>query len=458
MSELEYVPTTYQNPEVAQNTSEALSWLTHIANDERKLLILLILSQQGPLSNSGILRHLKESADDELRIERADINSFVKKNFYKVDAINDTEVEILHPVSGSRIIPGYELTVQAEHFGVPLAGAMLDWARRNPGMPLKRIFGMSKGEDGAQSPLRRYFMLYDMATAPENPKGPSAHAIAADFDIGSDRGKLVAATRLVDFGWVTKETHLESNRRTFTIINPNYETGRGKRKFEQLRLDTQLLYRVFGEAIKVSDCWTVDDFFAFAAKVFPDADPKTLHAAKESLRHSLVGSTSTLRRAIKNNGGAVYDTVGKVQLKPEFVEPVLDLIGIIDSFCVSNKAVLAQGHEKAAEIMSDPNTVRNLFMQAVESSNYLGKDTEKDDALVSAIITESEDPQTKQAIRSKFIERTGRKVTLSVIQKSISRLLEQGDVVQIEGIKSKHNHTRIYQFGSIAVSSESSDS
>lgn len=428
-------------------TDEVLPWVAHVANDERKLLILLTLANSdAPLSNSGVLEEMEHTAQSDLATERASINAFVKDNFYKVDAIEDSETTILRPSGHPITVPAYVLKEKAKELGIPLAGAILDWSYRHPDMSLKQVFGTSKGDKDVQSPLRRYYMLYDLITSPDNPRGPSTVRLAEQFGVGSSKGRLVAANRLVDFGWLNKETISDTNNRQFEIVNPEYQTGRGKRPFDQLKPETQLTFNALKRASAVKQTWGVDEFFAFIDEHYPDTDPKVLHAAKKNIRHALMPDTTTLRGTIQDASGKLYDDGGKVELKEPFQEAILELVAIIDAFCSGDQQAIAHGRAMAQQIVQNPQAFTTLFMKARETSNYANQDPRIDER-IRTIIEGAGSLMTEHAIRSMYREETGRNITPVVIRESLARLVDRAAIVEVVDNKAKYDQRKVPRFG-----------
>lgn len=436
-------------PEQASYTDETLAMLVHIGNDERKLLILLALNNsKAPLSNSGVIEEIEQLAQSDLAIERASINAYVKQNFYKARAIVDREITIEGPSGQPRILPAYELSTRAKEIGVPLAGAILDWSYRHPSMSLKQVFGTTKGEQDVQSPLRRYYMLYDLITRPGNPRGPSTARLAEEFGIGDSRGRIVAANRLVDFGWLQKETISDANNRQFEIVDPEYKTGRGKRPFEKLKPETQLTFNALKKASEVKGVWGVDEFFTFINEQYPGADPKILHTAKKNIRHALLPDTTTFRGTIEAVGGKLYDDGGRVELKKPYEEAAIELVTIIDSFCSGDEGAINCGRTMAKQIVQSPETFKELFIKAKETSNYVNQDPRIDER-VKIIIERAGSLITEHEIRSQYREETGRNITPIVVRESLDRLVSSDAIVKVVDNKTKYDQRKIPRFGRV---------
>ncbi len=444
--------TIAQEQETVSQVQETLDWLSHIGNDERKLLVLLTLWQsQQPLGSSGVLNEMERLAGDSLQTRSSRVGEYIEDNFHKVNAVTSRPEAIVRRDGHQPAMPMYDLTDRARAFGVPLAGALLGWSFRHPEMALKQVFCTSKGDASAQSPLRRYYLLYDLVTLPGNPKGPSATQIAKDYEVGVYRNNLTAIDRLADFGWVKKSTTAQENTRQFRILDPQYKEGHGKRHFHSLKPETQLTYNALGQAHTLKDVWGVDEFFTFLNGLYPDADPSVLYKAKKNIRHSLSPNTTTFNGTIEDFAGKPYDDAGKVELEVQVSAAVQELISIIDGFCSGDVGMMNRGMASAQEIVTSPDEFSTLYGKATEVSNYANSDPEIDKRL-QAIVEGAGAFLTSHVIRDIYFEVTGRNVTEGVIEEALAKLVKEGRIVQGVGHKEKYDRRKVSRFGSVAIS------
>ena len=111
--------------ELSLDIPTPLQWLSHVGNDERKLLILLAMDYGTDQYYTGttVLRELSDLAEVDVPSDRESVRSFMSKSLSKVDGV--VPVKVGPPGRQTTV---FELGSNGKTFGVPFAGALLKWS------------------------------------------------------------------------------------------------------------------------------------------------------------------------------------------------------------------------------------------------------------------------------------------------------------------------------------------
>jgi hypothetical protein len=175
--------------------------------------------------------------------------------------------------------------------------------------------------------------------------------------------------------------------------------------------------------------------------------------AIHNLCHSFIPGDPFLKHNIEDYSGTQFDGGGKVELKDGATEATTSLIGVIDSFCGGKPGTLERGQQQAENISGSPTTIAELYKKAFSNSNYTSEDANIDSTIRKIIIDADQTQLTAQQVKDVYSQRSGRKVTLPVIQASLGRLLEQGGITIERRALSVRNRRKV-GFYAVAGSGE----
>lgn len=411
---------------VHDGPEQSLEWLTFAGNDERKLLILLALdSANEPLGRSALYHELQaRSAPYGIQGDLSAPFQFCGKSLARIGAVESAETIALmfgeRPVTAS----GFAITSQGHEFGVPFAGALLDWSARHRELSLSEVFGNTASKSGTGAPLTRYAVLHDLAAAPDSPEGPSVQYLAGHLAVSSETRQRTV-DRLEGNGIVTVESTRRDNKRRFRITNPNYVEDRHHRSFDRLKPASKIIFNGLQAASQIKDVWGKDEFLNLLVALNPEIDEATVSTVRQRFAEALDPEPTYLKRNIERLDGRLYEAHSKVTIAPDKRQAVKELITVIDALCGNDQNTIDVAREKADEIFSDSEEVASLWKKAFESSNHAIHDEHFRQRIVQLVHAAGKSA-TVDSVRLSYHTETGRNIARQTMQKWLDRLVANG--------------------------------
>ena len=410
-----------------EQQTQAELWVNNIANNLAKLITLLVMSHaREPLSRTQLYSEIKERCGGSMPYS---VNAFTAycKTLEKTGAVVKSETQAV--VSQQlQTVQGYEITTLGEQDGVAFAGLLLDWQLRNPELPLQKLLGTSSSSvEGKYAPVLRLLMLADLVEQHDNQRGPAVGALATEAPHKASTKHATVESLAAD-GFVNFKSQNVENERSFYIIDEKYHKSPRGIGFENLRPETKLIYQALVIAKKIRDQWKVDEFLRLCAAVSDSDDPTLMRKVRSRLQNGLAPSTASFRQNISAIPGRHYEGMSIVKLKPEHLEPVRELVQIVDGFVGGNPQVIAHGYHLADGIYKRKEILGALLNFAHDISSHTAADPKMKRRLLGII--EANPGIDKKQATVIYREMRGKQINLETVNKLIS-------------VMSKHPESRI---------------
>lgn len=422
MSDVVTAPKPRPEIPTAESYTDAELWLNNVANHPGKLVTLLILSGSSvALSKGQLFGEVCERVGGEPPFSEGTLFDYCRtmSKAGATRAVEATAVVSHYP----RIVEGFEATEQGKKEGYALAGLLLDWQIRNPELPLQKLLGITsnKVKGAVHAPTLRMLAFSDLVERHQEQQGPSIDQLASAVDSknSTKQAMVDTLTREGVFDFKSKKTE---NEREFTILDPEYIRKERQPRFDKLKPETQLIYKALGVAKKIRDEWKVDEFLRLAEALDSPVDPEVMNKVRSRLQHSLAPSTSGFKDAIQAKEGQVYSGQSLVKLKPEFLEPIRELVALFDGFAGGEPEVLQRGQKLAGELYDNPDALGWLLRYAFEISSKTENDPAKEQRILRII--EEKPGITSKEITHRYREVRGKKVGLSIVRNTLADSLK----------------------------------
>ncbi|MCA9328336.1 hypothetical protein KC959_01050 [Candidatus Saccharibacteria bacterium] len=342
------------------STEQFKGLLNGAANHEAKLLVFGILAQEGPFSAGSIHRELVDRQGPEPGWVPQD-QVAEKYCTYSLGPIGLV-------VKGQEYVSGrqrttYGATELGDTHGAALAGALLEWSLKYPGLSLQKVFSFTASTGETRSPENRYALLYDLLTAP----GPVSYTTIGEYDdwFGSDDKKVRDSVLrgMATDGIVTIDSKLTDNRDRIEIVDPEFRHV--AYKFSDLKAETQLFYKAL-QKLFAEDKKTV---------VFHDIQQAALEIDPEAstflpiMRRLFSQAISPRTKNFKSNVRKVEEDAQRrtsVTLVEEHREALGDLFLALDN--IRDGKNLEQYRRRLKAILANPEECSTIMRKARDNS------------------------------------------------------------------------------------------
>lgn len=266
---------------------------------------------------------------------------------------------------------GYVITNYGEKIGKPLAGLLLDFSQKYPDISLADLFGGTasrysgdedtgnKDEHKKRSPLTRYRIYYELTTATSFPMQTErlAEAVREDSKIvGGHLGKI-GERGIIDYDSTepTKPVSSYSLRPDHPDQNPVSYRGRGKL--------TQWVYNTLLEnpdrKFRIKD---LEELYA------------QHHNGKLGIGEGISSVLAHLRRGgYANVGGFSYLQYSEINIAPEKMRMLIDLVVLLDAFQNQSPEIIERGNQFVNYFLTHPKETASLMQKAKEHSPMVNR-------------------------------------------------------------------------------------